>query len=284
MAQLALAKHHFHYTQTLGQNFIFDDGVLAAIASAAGVAEGQNVLEIGAGAGVLTRTMLEMGANVLAVEIDASLSPVLDEMLDGFARGKVIIGDALKIDLARAAADFFGGGRFRVVANLPYNLTTDIVLALVKSRLPIDEIAVTVQREAAERMMATPGDKRYCATAAVVQYFGAPSVLMEIPSSAFTPRPHVESCLFHIALYREKPVEAADERALLKFIDACFAMRRKTLVNNLLSAYPIDRTRAEALLARAGLDGRVRGEALSMRQLADVSDALAREMHFSNAN
>ncbi len=272
IARAALERNGFHFTHSLGQNFILDDALVARIASAAEVAPGDRVLEIGAGAGVLTRTLSDLGAVVLALEIDGSLEPVLREVLAG-SSAQVEFADVLKCDLAALTEHAFQGENFDVVANLPYYITADVFLMLVKSRLPIRRMTVMVQKEAAERMMATPGHKNWCALAATVQHFGTPSVIMYVPPEAFTPRPHVESVLLRVDMLPERR-SAEGEAMFLKVVTAAFAMRRKTLVNNLMRAFFMPRQEAENLLSSLGFDPKIRGEALELVELASLSDAM----------
>ena len=272
IARAALERHGFRFTHSLGQNFILDDGLMERIADAAGVAEGDRVLEIGAGAGVLTRTLAGRGAKVLALEIDRALEPVLREVLVG-SDARVEFADALKCDLAALTEGSFHGEAFDVVANLPYYITADVFLLLVKSRLPIRRMTVMVQKEAAERIMAAPGTKSWCALAATVQHFGHPTVLMHVPPEAFTPRPHVESVLLRVDIHPERQ-SPEDEAMYLKVVTAAFAMRRKTLTNNLMSAFFMPRDRAESLLTSLGFDPKVRGEALTLRELVMLSEAV----------
>ncbi len=272
IARAALERHGFRFTHSLGQNFILDDRLMERIALAAGVAPGDRVLEIGAGAGVLTRTLSDLGAKVLALEIDRALEPVLREVLEE-SDAKVEFADALKCDLAAMTSDAFQGETFDVVANLPYYITAEFFLLLVKSRLPIRRMTVMVQKEAAERIMASVGTKSWCALAATVQHFGHPSVLMRVPPEAFTPRPHVESVLLRVDMYGERQ-SPEDEAMFLKVVAAAFAMRRKTLVNNLMSAFCMPREGAESLLLSLSFDPKVRGEALTLTELAQLSNAL----------
>lgn len=274
IARAALERSGFRFTHSLGQNFILDDGLMARIAVAAGVEAGDRVLEIGAGAGVLTRTLSDRGAKVLALEIDRALEPVLREVLEG-AQAQVEFADVLKCDLAALTRRAFHGERFDVVANLPYHITADVFLLLAKSRLPVRRMTVMVQKEAAERVMASPGTKSWCALAATVQHFGQPSVLMRVPPEAFTPRPHVESALLRVDTHPQRR-SLEDEAMFLKVVAAAFAMRRKTLVNNLMSAFSMPRGRAESLLASLGFDPKVRGEALTLPELAKLSEAIQR--------
>ncbi len=268
-ARLALEKNGFRFTHSLGQNFILDDRLIARVVDAAEVSAGDGVLEIGAGAGVMTRALADRGAKVLAIEIDQALQPVLAEVLAG-TDVRVEFADALKCDLSSLANDAFSGAPFDVVANLPYYITADVFLRLVMTRLPIRRMTVMVQKEAAERIMASPGQKNWCALAATVQRFGTPSVLMHVPPQAFTPRPHVESVLLRVDMHPDRP-GPEDEAMFLKVVSAAFAMRRKTLSNNLMSAFSVPREEAEALIAALGFDPKVRGEALTLPELDRLS-------------
>ena len=268
-ARMALEKYGFRFSHSLGQNFILDDGLVSRIVDAAQVWPGERVLEIGPGAGVMTRCLAERGARVTAVEVDRSLEPVLAAVLDGFDV-RFVFEDILKLDLAA----LMGEEPFTVVANLPYYITADVVLRLLTGPKKPERITIMVQKEAAERMMARPNTKTWCALAATAQYFGAIEPLLELPPSAFTPPPHVDSVLLGIRLYDEKPCAAKDEALLLRVIAAAFAMRRKTLANNLTAAFSVNRETALQWIARLGLDERVRGEALSIGELCRLSDVI----------
>ena len=270
-ARLALDKYGFRFSHSLGQNFILDDGLVASIVEAARIVPGEHVLEIGPGAGVMTRCLAEAGASVTAVELDRSLEPVLTAVLGAQKENvRLIFGDALKLDIS----EIMGETPYRVVANLPYYITADVVLALLTATKKPESITIMVQKEAAERMMARPGTKSWCALAATVQYFGKPETLMSLPPEAFTPSPHVESTLLNIRLYEEKPVQARDEALLRKIIGAAFAMRRKTLANNLTAAFHAPRETVQEWIAALGKDERIRGEALSIAELAALSDII----------
>lgn len=269
-ARMALTKYGFHFSHSLGQNFILDDKLVQSIVYASGVGPGDHVLEIGPGAGVMTRHLAEAGAKVTAIELDQSLEPVLSAVLEGVENAKVIFGDAMKLDMG----EVMGDEPYKVVANLPYYITADVVQRMITQEKKPASVTIMVQKEAAERMMAKMGSKTWCALAATVQYFGKVSVLMEVPPEAFTPRPHVDSALIEIALFDEKPVEAKDEKMMLKVIAACFAMRRKTLLNNLCASFSVSREQAAEWLENAGLDGKIRGEALTLEQIAALSDVI----------
>lgn len=269
-ARMALTRYGFHFSHSLGQNFILDDGLIDRIVQAAEVAPGDRVLEIGPGAGVMTRHLAEAGAHVTAIELDQSLQPVLSAVLEGQENVRVVFGDAMKLNMG----EIMDHKPYRVIANLPYYITADMVLRLLTQTCRPERITIMVQKEAAERMMARPGTKSWCALAATVQYFGNVRVLMEVPPEAFTPPPHVDSALIEIALYPEKPVQARDDALMLWVISACFAMRRKTLLNNLCAAFSVSREQGASWIREAGLEEKIRGEALTLKQTAALSDVI----------
>lgn len=269
-AGVLLEKYGFHFTRSLGQNFLLDEQFVRRLVTCANVRPGEQLLEIGPGAGVMTRCLLEEGARVTAVEVDQSLRPVLEEMLAGQEGARLVFGDALKMD----PGELFGDAPYRVVANLPYYITTDMILHLLRAQNKPTSITVLVQKEAAERMDAPMGSKSWCALAATVQYFGECEALMDVPPECFTPRPHVSSLLMRINLYDRKPVEAKDEKKLLELIRAAFFMRRKTFANNLCAVFGMSRERALGLLEACGLDAKIRGEAVPLETLCALSDRL----------
>jgi 16S rRNA (adenine1518-N6/adenine1519-N6)-dimethyltransferase len=272
-ARMALEKYGFRFSHSLGQNFILDDGLIERIVEAARVTPGENILEIGPGAGVMTRHLADAGANVTAVELDKSLEPVLRDVLEG-NDVRLVFGDALRLDIG----ELMGGASYSVVANLPYYITADVVLALLTGANKPERVTIMVQKEAAERMMAKPGSKTWCALAATVQYFGQPEALMELPPEAFTPPPHVSSTLLGIRLFDEKPVQAKDDALMLRLVNAAFAMRRKTLANNLTASFSVPREKALEWIAVLGKDERIRGEALSIAELARLSDIIGENL------
>lgn len=268
-ARIALEKHGFRFQRTLGQNFLLDDARVARIVALAGVGEADDVLEIGPGAGVLTRALARRAHRVVALEIDRALAPVLEEMLAGVSNVRLEFADALKADLAALM-----GGRFAVVANLPYYITADMVMKLLKSGLDISCITIMVQKEAAARMMAQLGEAQYCLLAATIAYFARCESLMDVPSGAFTPPPHVESRLLRLTPYAKKPVQPRNEALFLRVLAAAFAMRRKTLANNLSRAFQVPREQAAAWLEAVGINPMARGEAVELAALARLSDAM----------
>ena len=270
-ARLALEKHGFRFTHSLGQNFILDDDLLGQILEHALVESVGRVLEIGPGAGVMTRLMAERVSHVTAIELDEALKPVLEDMTGGYSNVQLVFGDALKADLHA----LMGDEPFDVIANLPYYIATDMIEKLLTGTTKPHSLTVMVQKEAAERMTAMPGGKTWCALAATVQYFSHCEAVMTLPPSAFTPPPHVDSTLLRMVPYGDDaPVRAQDDAMMLRVIRAAFAMRRKTLANNLTAAFALTRDEATALIESLGLDARVRGEALTIAQLAALSDRL----------
>lgn len=272
-ARVALEKHGFSFTRALGQNFILDDDFVAEIVELAGVGEGDCVLEIGPGAGIMTRLLAERCAHVLAVEIDRKLEPVLSGMLADVDNAEVVFEDVLKCDLPALLNRHFPGKDVRVVANLPYYITADAITQLLTCGARIDDVTLMVQKEAAERIDAALGEKNYGALAMTVKYYCDVETLMDVPPQRFTPPPHVMSRLIRLSR-RADGVRARNEALLLRLIRSAFRMRRKTLVNNLTGDFPLTRAQAEALLAAQGFDARIRGEALTIDQMAALADAL----------
>ena len=272
-AGVLLEKYGFHFSHSLGQNFLLDESFVRRLAACAAIVPGERVLEIGPGAGVMTRCLLEEGARVTAVELDQSLRPVLDEMLAGQKDARVVYADALKLD----PGELFGAEAYRVVANLPYYITSDMILHLLRAQNKPSSITALVQKEAAERISAPMGGKNWCALSATVRYFGSCEALMDVPPECFTPRPHVQSVFLRIRLYGQKPVQAKNEDRLLALIRAAFFMRRKTLANNLCASFGMSRERALSLLEACGLDPKVRGEAVPLEGLCALSDRMDSE-------
>ncbi len=254
-----------HVSKRLGQNFLVDEAAVDAIVAAAGVQAGDAVLEIGPGIGTLTQGLLEAGAKVVAVELDQRLVGVLRETLAGYEDVRVVHGDILKIDIPREMA----AAQYKVIANLPYYITTPILMLLLERRLPITVLVTMVQKEVALRMVAAPGGKDYGALSVAVQYYTAPEIVLSVPPRSFIPAPAVESAVIRCTVRERPPVEAVDEAAFFRVVKAAFAQRRKTLANALKAA-GID---AAAVLAAAGVDGGRRGETLSLAEFAALANA-----------
>ena len=273
-ARVALEKHRFHNTHSLGQNFILSESLLSGLLDEAAVGPADNVLEIGPGPGLMTALLARRAARVLAVEVDRALEPVLAELLEDAPNARVVFQDILKADVAQLVGEAFGGEPYRVVANLPYYITADILLRLASCQRPPESISIMVQREAAERLMSAPGSKQWCALAAELQYYGDALVLAEVPPEAFDPPPHVTSCFMRIDAHAEPIVWPKDPALFRRLIRAAFAMRRKTLANNLKASFGLSQQAARDVLAAAGVDERTRGEALTLEELCRVSDAI----------
>lgn len=272
-ARVALDKHGFRTTHSLGQNFLLDDRFLSGLLDEIDVWPEDRVLEIGPGAGVMTALLAERAEKVLAVELDERLAPVLNDVLAPHENAKVEYCDFLRCDVDALTARTLGE-QYRVVANLPYYITADILTKLVGAKNPPASIAIMVQKEAAQRLMSEPGSKQWCALAATVRAYGRAEVVEEVPPERFDPVPHVVSCFLKIDAWDAPIVTPKDEALYRRVVQAAFAMRRKTLANNLKTSFGVSQEQTQAVLSAAGLSDKVRGEALTLAQLSDVSDAL----------
>lgn len=272
-ARVALDKHGFRTTHSLGQNFLLDDRFLSGLLDEIDVRPEDRVLEIGPGAGVMTALLAERAEKVLAVELDERLAPVLSDVLAPYENAKVEYCDFLRCDVDALTARTLGE-QYRVVANLPYYITADILTKLVGAKNPPASIAIMVQKEAAQRLMSEPGSKQWCALAATVRAYGRAEVVEEVPPERFDPAPHVVSCFLKIDAWDAPIVTPKDEALYRRVVQAAFAMRRKTLANNLKTSFGVSQEQTQAVLSAAGLSDKVRGEALTLAQLSDVSDAL----------
>ena len=271
-----LQRYHFSFQKKFGQNFLIDAHVLDKITDAAGVTSEDVVLEIGPGIGTMTQVLCERAKEVIAVEIDRNLIPILrEDTCREYTNLTVINNDVLKTDIAALAGER-GGRPLKVVANLPYYITTPIVMGLLEKHIPVDNITVMVQREVAERMQAGTGSKDYGALSLAVQYYAETYIAAYVPPNCFMPRPNVGSAVIRLTL-RDKPaVQVKDEKKLFAVIRAAFSQRRKTLVNGLANSDEASCTKEEAaaILAELGLPEAVRGEALTLGQFAAISDKL----------
>lgn len=270
-ARLALDKHGFRSARGLGQNFILDEDFLNSLIDLANVRAGEAILEIGPGAGLMTAIMADRGANVTALEIDKKLEPVLTDVLNGKST-RLVFGDAMREDFNA----LMGGAEFRVVANLPYYAAFDIILRLLTRGARVTSICAMLQKEACERLTAEIGSKEWCALAATVRYFSDITPLADVPRDIFSPPPHVDSRFIRLDVYAEKPVAALDDGIMIKTINAAFLMRRKTIFNNIKSAFALAPEIAEHVLSRAGIQKNARGETLSIAALARLSDEIYR--------
>lgn len=275
-----LQKYQFHFQKKLGQNFLIDTHVLDKIMDAASVTNEDFVLEIGPGIGTLTQYLCENAGEVLAVEIDSSLIPILNETLKDYENITLLNQDILKVDIGKIAAEKNLGRPIKVVANLPYYITTPVIMSLFESHVPIDSITVMVQKEVAERMQASPGTKDYGALSLAVQYYAKPQIVANVPPNCFMPRPKVGSTVIHLTRHETPPVLTDDEKLLFRVIRASFRQRRKTLANGLSNAAEIMLSREEiaGCIKELGLPATVRGETLTLSQFSQLSDLIKNRM------
>ena len=271
-----IQKYEFMFQKKFGQNFLIDTHVLEKIISAAGITKNDCVLEIGPGIGTMTQYLAENAGHVVAVEIDRNLIPILKETLADYDNVTVINEDILRVDIKALAEEYNGGKPIKVVANLPYYITTPIIMGLFESGVPIDNITVMVQKEVADRMKEGPGSKDYGALSLAVQYYAEPEIVANVPPNCFIPRPSVGSAVIRLTRHKEMPVEVKDPVLMFKIIRASFNQRRKTLQNGLGNApeLPYTKEQIAAAIAEMGLTPTIRGEALSLAQFAQLSDIL----------
>ena len=271
-----IQKYEFMFQKKFGQNFLIDTHVLEKIISAAGITKNDCVLEIGPGIGTMTQYLAENAGHVVAVEIDRNLIPILKETLADYDNVTVINEDILRVDIKALAEEYNGGKPIKGVANLPYYITTPIIMGLFESGVPIDNITVMVQKEVADRMKEGPGSKDYDAPSLAVQYYAEPEIVANVPPNCFIPRPNVGSAVIRLTRHKEMPVEVKDPALMFKIIRASFNQRRKTLQNGLGNApeLPYTKEQIAAAIAEMGLTPTIRGEALSLAQFAQLSDIL----------
>lgn len=271
-----IQKYEFMFQKKFGQNFLIDTHVLEKIISAAGITKNDCVLEVGPGIGTMTQYLAENAGHVVAVEIDRNLIPILKETLADYDNVTVINEDILRVDIKALAEEYNGGKPIKVVANLPYYITTPIIMGLFESGVPIDNITVMVQKEVADRIKEGPGSKDYGALSLAVQYYAEPEIVANVPPNCFIPRPNVGSAVIRLTRHKEMPVEVKDPALMFKIIRASFNQRRKTLQNGLGNApeLPYTKEQIAAAIAEMGLTPTIRGEALSLAQFAQLSDIL----------
>ena len=271
-----LQKYEFRFQKKYGQNFLVDTNVLERIMDGAGITGEDCVLEIGPGIGTMTQYLAERAREVVAVEIDRNLIPILEDTLSKYRNVTVINEDILKLDVRQIALEKNQGRPLKVVANLPYYITTPIIMGLFENHVPLEGITIMVQKEVADRMRTGPGSKDYGALSLAVQYYSRPELVANVPPNCFIPRPNVGSAVIHLARHDKPPVQVQDERKLFAFIRAAFNQRRKTLANSLQNAPGLGVTREQvaAVLEKMGLSATVRGEALTLEQFAVLCDLL----------
>lgn len=274
----AIKKYNFAFQKKFGQNFLIDTHVLERIVTAAGVTKDDLVLEIGPGIGSMTQYLCENAREVIAVEIDTALIPILKDTLSDYDNVTVINKDILKVDINQLAMEKNQGRPIKVVANLPYYITTPIIMGLFESHVPIDNITVMVQKEVADRMQVGPGTKDYGALSLAVQYYAEPYIVANVPPNCFIPRPNVGSAVIRLTTHKEIPVHVEDEKLMFRLIRASFNQRRKTLVNGLNNSPEIHLPKeviAQAI-EELGVSPTIRGEALDLEQFAELSNIISR--------
>ena len=271
-----LQKYNFVFQKKFGQNFLIDTHVLDKIIRSAEITKDDFVLEIGPGIGTMTQYLACAAGKVVAVEIDRALIPILADTLDGYDNVTVINEDVLKVDISKLAEEQNGGRPIKVVANLPYYITTPIIMGLFEKNVPIKSITVMVQKEVADRMQVGPGTKDYGALSLAVQYYAKPYIVANVPPNCFMPRPKVGSAVIRLERYEEPPVQVKDEKLMFRIIRASFNQRRKTLANGLKNSPELDFTKEEieAAIETLGKGASVRGEALTLEEFARLSDVL----------
>lgn len=271
-----LQKYNFNFQKKFGQNFLIDTRVLDRIIESAEITKDDCVLEIGPGIGTMTQYLAENAREVVAVEIDKNLIPILEDTLSAYDNVTVINDDILKVDINRIVAERNEGKPIKVVANLPYYITTPIIMGLFESHVPLQSITIMVQKEVADRMQVGPGTKDYGALSLAVQYYAKPQIVANVPPNCFMPRPNVGSAVIKLTRYEKPPVEVADEKKMFTLVRASFNQRRKTLVNGLTNASDLNYTKEDvmAALEKMGLPATIRGEALTLAQFAQLSNTI----------
>ncbi|MCR5744032.1 MAG: 16S rRNA (adenine(1518)-N(6)/adenine(1519)-N(6))-dimethyltransferase RsmA [Lachnospiraceae bacterium] len=271
-----LQKYDFKFAKKFGQNFLIDAHVIGKIIQSADITKEDCVLEIGPGIGTLTQFLAEAAGRVISVEIDNKLIPILEDTLSAYDNVTVINDDIMKVDIGALVREYNGGRPVKVVANLPYYITTPIIMNLLEKHVPLDSITVMVQKEVALRMQAGPGSKDYGALSMAVQYYTEPYLAANVPQNCFMPRPAVDSAVIRLKLYEKPSVEVRDEKLMFKLIRASFAQRRKTLVNGVSNSPELAFSKEEVAdaLKQMGLSESVRGETFNLEQFARLSDIL----------
>jgi len=275
-----LQKYNFNFQKKFGQNFLINTGVLEDIIDAAEVTDEDMVLEIGPGIGTMTQYLCENARQVIAVEIDTNLIPILKDTLSAYDNVRIINDDILKVDINELAREYNNGRPIKVVANLPYYITTPIIMGLFESHVPIESITVMVQKEVADRMQAGPGIKDYGALSLAVQYYSKPQIVVNVPPSCFMPQPKVGSTVISLRRHQQPVVQVEDEKLMFKVIRASFNQRRKTLANGLNNYGGINLTKEQIQqsIEELGVPVNIRGEALSLEQFACLSNIIGKKL------
>ena len=269
-----LSRHGFSFSKGLGQNFLINPTVCPRMAEMGNAQPGWGMIEIGAGVGVLTAELAQRADKVVCIEIDSRLLPILDETLAEYDNIKIVNQDVLKVDLHKLIAEEFPNMPVAVCANLPYYITSPIIMNLLESRLPISSLTVMVQKEAAQRICAMPGSREVGAVSIAVRYYCEPKVLFQVSRGSFMPAPDVDSTVIRLDIRKQPTVDVKREEDFFRVVKAAFSQRRKTLSNTLSSGFSMNKTQIAELLERAGVASNLRAEQLSMQQFADIANAL----------
>lgn len=266
-----LSRYGFNFSKGLGQNFLINPSVCPKMAELSGADKGVGVIEIGPGIGVLTQELCELSDKVVAVEIDKRLIPVLEETLGDYDNVKVINDDVLKLDLNKLIEDEFSGMDVVACANLPYYITSPVIMKLLEDKLPVKAITVMVQKEAAQRICAEVGSRESGAVTVAVNFYSKPEMLFKVSAGSFMPAPKVDSAVMRLNVYKEPPISLEDDKKFFTVVKAAFAQRRKTVLNSISSSLGLDKSMVNDVLLNSGVDPRARAEKLSMDDFAEIS-------------
>lgn len=265
-----LSRHGFNFSKALGQNFLINPGVCPRMAEECGADEKTGVIEIGAGVGVLTKELAERAKKVVSIELDSRLLPVLAETLSDYDNIEIVNEDILKVDLHKLIREKFGDMRVVVCANLPYYITSPVIMMLLENNLPIDAVTVMIQKEVADRLCAKPGSRGAGAITVCVDYYAQANKLFDVGKGSFMPMPKVDSSVIRLDVRKEKEIDVGDEEKFFRFVKAAFAQKRKTALNSISSSMGLSKAEVVAALERSGLDVNVRSENLTMEELAAI--------------
>ncbi len=274
-----IEKHGFRFSKSLGQNFLIDGNIIDRIIEGAGIRDDDGVIEVGPGIGTLTQKLCESAGKVVAIELDNNLLPILEETLGSYSNVEIVHGDVLKVNLNQLIEEKFDGKKVKVVANLPYYITTPIIMKLLEEKLKIDKIVVMVQKEVALRMKAKPGNKDYGALSIAVQYYSKPEIIVDVPKNVFMPKPNVDSAVIMLDIYDEPVIKVRDEKLFFNVVKAAFGKRRKTLLNALAGGIALKKEEIEKVLERSQIDPVRRGETLSITEFARIADEIYEVMN-----
>lgn len=271
-------KHGFKFTKSLGQNFLIDDNIVDKIVAGAGIGPGDKIIEVGPGIGTLTREMASRAQNLMAVEIDKNLIPILEDTLGDYDNVKIVNEDIIKADIRGLIDENLGGGPVKLVANLPYYITTPIIMRFLEENINVTDIVVMVQKEVAERMNAQPGGKDFGALSVAVQYYCDTEIVAKVPRHLFVPQPNVDSIVIALRVRPERKYKVDDEDLYFKVVKAAFGQRRKTLLNSISSMGNLAKDQVKEALEEAGIDPKRRGETLSLDEFAILSNVIGNKL------